>query len=87
MVEIEQREQKAASLEAELQLKNKCEEMESKCQQLSDELLSVEEALLDDMARLNSEVNYLISLPIYFFRTKFSSLNYKIFTVYMVKSA
>lgn len=56
IVEKEKQEQKTAFLETEYQLKSKCEELESKCQQLSDELISVEEALLDDMARLNSEV-------------------------------
>lgn len=36
--------------------KEKCEELEAKCQQLLNDMSSVEEALMDDMARINSEV-------------------------------
>ncbi len=59
------------------QLTDKCEEFELKCKQTLDEMASVEEALMDDLARLNSEVLSVLYSSIKCCRTRFlaSSLN------------
>lgn len=42
--------------ESAAKLKEKNEELEAKCQQVHNEMISVEEALMDDLARINGEV-------------------------------